>query len=666
MKSLASSVLNIEAGILTDIRLAYPVMGRLLSLDESRLTQLTESRGEGLWTLDLPNLHALLIEGLEEGRLSLKGPLSRAVSKRTKVPRLFSGLWLRVFSRDGCLLEAPDVNAIAFLCQLTKFGKKLFRACSPRRLHAAVGEYHNVERQLRPPTLRWESDELDPDRLSPGLHLRDGLDADLPLFPSEDRGNEELGSLLDKCQRTFDLVVSELGFFEPITQSGKWEAENLGTGFRHGPGAVADRSGLVNKYDFPRWSAKLEEWFPYRDCGTIASDTETQPLNHEVPSKLIAVPKTAKTPRLIAAEPTEHQFCQQWIKNTMVERLQALFGQTFVCFERQDLSQQMALQGSKDGRLATVDLSSASDRLSCWLVERAFRSNQSLLHVLHATRTRYLKDGISGKPEYVKLKKFASQGTAVTFPVQSLVFLCIALGCSIQGDVKWSKIRTLRNRVRVFGDDIIVPTHAYAKLVRVLTCLGLSVNENKSFSKGLFREACGMDAWGGFDVTPCAPQRVLNDGPLSRRAILDISNNLFAKGYWNASRALESALGSHLLRRLPTVGRDSGITGRLSFLGASVDHLPRRWNALLHRTEFRVLGFRTRETRAVFGERFSLLQFFTEAPAGNENWSAGCAKRTKVSDGLQWDPLYGSGNGSRSLPQFVQLPSGIIESVNFQ
>lgn len=514
MKSLASSVLNIEVGLLADARLAYPVMGGLLSRDEGRLTQLSECRGEGLWTLDLPNLDSLLTKGLEEGRLTLEGPLSRAVSKRTKVPRLFAGLWLRVFGKDGCLLSNVDITAIAFLRQLTCIGKRIAGGCSPQRLLDAEEEYHSVERQLQPATLKWEADELDPYGIASNLHLGDGLDAPrTPLFPELSQDNAGLGSLLDKCQKVADLILPELGFFEPISQSEKSEQSGLGTGFKHGPGAVSDRKGCVNKYDMPRWSVKLEEWFPYRDCGTVASDTVTQPLNHELPSELIAVPKTAKGPRLIAAEPTEHMFCQQWTKGEMVKRLRHLFGQSFVCFERQDLSQRMALQGSVDGSLSTVDLSSASDRLSCWVVERVFRSNQSLLHVLHSTRTRYLFSNMSGTRQYIRLKKFASQGTAVTFPVQTLVFLCLALGCSIQGQVKWSKISRLKDRVRVFGDDIILPTHAYAKLVRVLTCLGLQVNENKSFSKGRFREACGMDAYGGYDVTPCKPERVLNDAP---------------------------------------------------------------------------------------------------------------------------------------------------------
>jgi hypothetical protein len=67
------------------------------------------------------------------------------------------------------------------------------------------------------------------------------------------------------------------------------------------------------------------------------------------------------------------------------------------------------------------------------------------------------------------LKKFASQGTAVTFPVMSLVMLFISLGVSLEGKVSWRNIRKLRNKVRVFGDDIIIPNAGYAQLCRVMT-----------------------------------------------------------------------------------------------------------------------------------------------------------------------------------------------------
>jgi hypothetical protein len=553
-----------------------------------------------------------------------------------------------VFDKTGCLKEDADATAIAFLRQIFCLGKKVEVKCSPARLKAAVEEYHAIERELPEPTLGWAYDEFDPSNKLRTVHLRDSLVPDLPLFqwgniPTEGKADPRLGYLLDKCQRVADLITREFGFFEPVTLTGKWESQNRGTGFRHGPGAVADRRGLVNKYEFPRWSAKLEEWFPYRDCGTVAHDTETKPKNHEVASRLISVPKTAKSPRLIAAEPTEHQWCQQVLLRFMVERLDELFGKTFVCFKDQSLSADLALRASADRKLATIDLSSASDRLSCFVVERMLRANPSLLHAIHASRTRYIKDDIlGGTPRYIKLRKFASQGTAVTFPVQSLCFLIVALAVSCKGQPSWSKIAELgrRDQVRVFGDDIIVPTRAYADVTLVLTHLGLKVNMEKSFHAGFFREACGMDAWKGHDVTPVKPRCVTPDGPQSRVAVLDNSNNLFLKGYWNAAQVTESALGSRMLRRLPILGRDCGLTGRISNCGTKVDHLDKRWNANVHRWEYRVYATRTRQERVSFGERFPLLQFFTEAPTGQYDWLSGIGRRAKTSDGLGWDPLY--------------------------
>ncbi len=638
MKSLASIVLNIELGVLKDARAAYPHLGDTFSRDESRLSRLVKDRGMGLFTLDLPHLDSLLIRGLETGSLVLDGPLCHRVSKRIQVPRLFRGLWLLVFDRSGCLKDDVDPSAISFIRQLCAGFKKLEGACSPKRIESAIGDYVNVEHQMRPPSLNWEDDRLG--FWDHGLHLsfEDAVPAPLPLFPDYNSADPGMKHVLDKVQKTFDLILPALGDFEPISASADMESNHTGTGFKHGPGAVADRKGIVNKYDFPRWSSKLEYCFPYRLCATIASDEESIPLNHEVASRLLAVPKTAKAPRLIAAEPTEHMFCQQLTKRLLEERLSKLFGETFICFAKQSLSQRMVVQASIDRSLATVDLRSASDKLSLWCVERMCRSNPSLLALLHSHRTRTIS--YDNGRIFIKMKKFASQGTAVTFPIQTLFFLGVALACSMRGKPTWSKIRKLRSKVRVFGDDIILPSTSYAMLVRTLTILGLEVNMDKSFHKGFFRESCGVDAYKGYDVTPCKPQRVLDVGPQSRRAILDVSNNLFEKGFWNASMALESTLGEFLLRRLPIVGRDCGITGRLSFCGEEFSHLRSRWNSQLHRREFRIHAIRNREDRIVFGERFSLLQYFTEAPSGRLLWRPGVTKRTKVSDGLVWDPLY--------------------------
>jgi hypothetical protein len=248
----------------------------------------------------------------------------------------------------------------------------------------------------------------------------------------------------------------------------------------------------------------------------------------------------------------------------------------------------MVLQASLDGYLATVDLSDASDRLTCWTVERIFRSNASIVSALHAARTRYIRDDISAVPSFLKTKKFASQGTATTFPVMSLVMLCIALGASLEGDVTWRNIWRLRDLVRVFGDDIILPTRGYARLVRAMELLQLKVNTSKSYDTGNFRESCGVDGFKGYDVTPVKPKTLVANSPSEVQSLIDIANNLFRKGMWQASESVLSLLPSRVVSMLEVskVGTD-GMRGLTSFSGSSVLHLDKRWNAALQRVEVR-------------------------------------------------------------------------------
>lgn len=670
MKSLANDLLRIAEGILKDVSLAYPEYGGV-ARDIERLTLLVKTRGLGCFTLDLPNLDSLLTKGLETGRLALDGPLSRGASRRILVPRLFRGLWLRVFSPNSCLLEDPDINSIFFLRQLCCLGKKVEVGCSMERLKSSIQEYYNVEKQIRRPTLCWESDELDPDERAGDLCFSDLL-RDHCWFgesvswdgSSSRSDNLALRELLRDLQSNADGLAESLGSFDAEEFSELIHREGKGIGFRHGPGAVSDRRGEVHKYDFQSWPDKLHKVFPYHSCGTTASSGMVRPRNHEHASRLIAVPKTAKTPRLIAAESTEHQWCQQLLMRFLGERLKGLFGDNFISFENQDLSRAMALRASLDGRLATVDLSSASDRLSLWVVERLFRRNPSLLRALHSVRTRYIRNEIGYGDEFIKLNKFASQGTAVTFPVQTIAFLVMALTsagmrinkrrqCEGEKDIPLRSnicvnrhyanpdIARYVNQVRVFGDDIIIPRHGYVVLNTILTELGLKVNHDKSFHVGLFREACGMDAYKGHCVTPVRPRSISTDGPHTRNALLDFSNNLFKKGLWNAAEVVQSIVGKHpFWRLLPIVGLDVGVVGRSSFCGSNYDHLKRRYNVRLHRYEVRRWTFRSISRRKPTNDLPGVLQWFTEAPLPTNKWEHGIQGRSRTSDGLRWEVPY--------------------------
>nr|QDH89681.1 MAG: RNA-dependent RNA polymerase [Leviviridae sp.] len=654
MKSQESALLHVVRGICKDVLAAYPAIEGL-GLDIERLALYCQTRGLALFTLDLPNLDSLLLSGLESGCLQLSGPLSRRVSKRVKVPRLFSGLWLQVFDRDACLRQDADVTSIFFLRQLCCIGKKLEVACSPDRIRTTLENYHDIEKSIRKPTLQWFSDELDNDNQLESVHLVQALDdtffepENLPLFSMQiEKSEEEIQAkredriLLVRVQQVADLILSRFDFFDPIEYSARLESEGKGTGFKHGPGAVAEKRKQWEKSNFLHWPAKLERLFPYELCGTTAGFLGEKPLNHEVPSTLYCVPKTAKGPRLIAAEPTSHMWCQKCIESFLREQFRKHFGGSFIDLNDQTKSGAMVLQASRDRSLATVDLSDASDRLSCWTVERIFRKHSSLLYHLHAARTRLLKDSISEDQNlFIKLKKFATQGTASTFPVQSFVFLCIALGSCIEGNVTWHKIRGMRTQVRVYGDDIIIPSHGYARLNRIMTALGLKVNVAKSYVNGKFRESCGVDGYDGYDVTPVKPKTIIADSPASCQAVVDTSNNLFNKGLWYASDSLRALLPARLRRGIRIVGiNDAGFSGLTSYSGSDESHLAKRWNSRLHRYEVRVWTLLVRTQERDREGLPALLDFFA-SKHNHEHARIVSEYRDvrKTRDGFLWEPL---------------------------
>jgi hypothetical protein len=294
----------------------------------------------------------------------------------------------------------------------------------------------------------------------------------------------------------------------------------------------------------------------------MPNDERVQPLNHEVPARMICVPKTAKGPRIIAAEPSEHMYVQKLMANWLEEKIETSIMGAFINFRDQSASGKLVIKASLDRDLATIDLSSASDRLSLYVVERMFRSNPSFLKALHASRTRWLRLPTG---ECIELKKFASQGTALTFPVQTLVFFIIAMAVATNGDVSYEGFRKQVNKVRIFGDDIIIPNTGFAEVVDLLHMLNLKVNVEKSFSCGYFRESCGVDAFKGYDITPVKPKTTISDSPASRLAVLDTSNNLFYKGYWYASEQLRHRQRPRRQFAFGVVGKDAGATGYVSY-----------------------------------------------------------------------------------------------------
>lgn len=663
MKSQVNALLHVMSGLCKDVQTAYPAL-KWLDRDLANLTLQCQTRGITLFTLDLLNLDKLLLAGLDTGFLQLSGPFSRRISERVRVPRLFGGLWLKVFDAQACLKPDADETAVLFLRSLCGIGKRILMDCSPSRVQATMENYHDIERELRPPTLGWEFDDSICRSGQPSLHLGDCVDTGwetLPLFAKASKVDayqtEVDRRLLDKVQTVADLIVGSFSPMSPLSLSGELEAQGKGIGFRHGRGAVAERLKNRDKSSFPNWPAKLEKIFPWGLCGSTVGSPLDRPSNHEVASRIMTVPKTAKSPRLIASEPTAHMWCQQLILNWFETQFKSLFEGSFIDLNSQWKSGDMVLKSSLDRLHATVDLSDASDRVTCWTVERIFRRSPDLLNSLHAARTRYFRDNVSDVPSFLKPKKFASQGTAVTFPVMSFVMLCLALGACIDGKVTWQKIRRLRNDVRIYGDDIIIPTDRYARLMRAMVLVQLKVNMAKSYVNGQFRESCGVDGFKGVDVTPVRPTTLVADSPASCQAVVDTSNNLFNKGLWNAAYSTQDLLPRHVQNTLRIVGqRDAGFSGLSSFVGSDERHLRRRWNHRYQRYEVLVWGLRSKQVKRDRDGFSALLDFFASRYSSTEPRVVSRSAEKLVARGShQWEPHNTGGNWTRPDIQDARL-----------
>lgn len=636
MKSYVRAVLGLYRGIFKDISVCLPTV-RGLERDENRLLSTIESRGMRYLTIDMPAYGKHFDKCLATGRLT-PSHIPNFGMRRGGVGHPFlSGLLSRVFDSNGVLLSQPCNLSIFFIRQLCNGAKKIKVDCSEKAREQAHQAYLQQELSLRSPYLSWYSERLD-SHAHRDLHLyrhdeRDGLQSTSSLF-----GEEIDATFCDTVHAIADRVFANFGVFDPEV----WRP-------KHGPGAVADAVGSSYKYDFPTWSARLETVFPsslfaYANYSAWLDDVTTgnTPIEIEVPSVVLSVPKSQKTPRLIAKEPTANMWCQQIIRDYLESNVAKSFLQNCISFRDQSKNQELALESSLTQSHWTVDLSSASDRLSLWLVERLLRRNPSLLDALHASRSQYSRVPVRNGYELLRMKKFAPQGSATTFPLQTIVYAILAIASVIYSrglQVNSKTLFEVSKEVRVFGDDTIIPSDSGGQYVQLLTYCGFLVNYDKTFSEGNFRESCGVEAWNGVDVTPAYITYPYDESrPSSVASTVECSNNFFLKGLWHSAAALESTLPSYVRKNLRRVRPGGGAFGLTSFCGDDVSQLKSRYNHRLQRDEVLALSLTQKVTRSQPGGSGHLLQYFTEKPTPDIHWMSGVDGRASSSVRRRWEP----------------------------
>lgn len=217
------------------------------------------------------------------------------------------------------------------------------------------------------------------------------------------------------------------------------------------------------------------------------------------------VPKSYKTYRGIVIEPVINGMAQMGIGDIMTSRLR----KAGLDLSDQSLNQDLAHFGSITGALATLDLSAASDSIAYELVYHLLPLDWAAL------LARFRSSFITYAGKRIKLEKFSSMGNGFTFPLESLIFWALASACCDSHET-----------ISVYGDDIICPSGKFDEVSELLTVLGFTVNEKKSYSSGPFRESCGSDWYLGFAVRPHYPRSWV-----SGRSLFLLHNFYVRKGY---------------------------------------------------------------------------------------------------------------------------------------
>jgi len=521
--------------------------------DRKTITERVEHEGFSFLTITLANFGSDLQKGLDQGFVD--HDLFVGFKRRGGLPRFLGGFLDRVFDRKtGRLLNDPSVDHIIALRQICLMWSKILLDCAPHRREAAFRRYVECEKEVRNIETAKSDYYRDFDRVSVLLW----------------------GYLLSSV----DLRVYEDG----VTPG-------------HGPGVTADSISGNRKWSQQTWTNRLDKEFPVGDylipSARYYQDLETVNFlepGQELPVKVVAVPKTLKTPRIIAIEPTCMQYVQQGLLRVITEAVEASdSARRLIGWQSSTPNQELACRASRDGSLATLDLKDASDRVSNQHVRRLLRNHGTLRRAVDACRSR--KADVPGHG-VIRLAKFASMGSALTFPFEAMVFLTIvfiAVQKELNRPLTKGDIQSLIGQVRVFGDDIIVPVDYAIPVARELEAFGLRVNAHKSYWTGKFRESCGGEYYDGHDVSIVKVRRVF---PLNRRcareivSTVELRNHLYLRGYWQSAAYLDALLLRHI--PMPRVLSTSPGLGRISFLGYSTD----RMDPEMHRPLVRAAVFR--------------------------------------------------------------------------
>lgn len=262
-------------------------------------------------------------------------------------------------------------------------------------------------------------------------------------------------------------------------------------------------------------------------------------LTHESPhrsepervrgNRFATVPKDCRKRRCIAVEPSLNIAYQLSVGQVIRERLKRI---GIDLDKGQVLHRALAREASSSGIYATLDLSNASDTVSKNLVRLLLPP--MWLAVLESLRSPATQ--VNGR--WYVLEKFSSMGNGFTFELETLLFTALLAGLD-------ERLQPGEN-LFVYGDDIVVDSSFSESAIGVLTWAGFSLNKEKSYASGVFRESCGGDYFDGRAVRPCH----LEEAPSHPTDWFAMANRLYCTAvetYWGGDYELAAQTPTHVV-----------------------------------------------------------------------------------------------------------------------
>jgi len=568
-----------------------------------KLQRRLDSEGISFLTKTLPALGKgldsalMLVQPLNAAKLGFK------TKPNSNLPIFLGELFETVLTPEGFPLQDASTLSIASLRQLCFGFYKLKLPYTSDQEQAVIAKFKETEHDLIN-----KAEYLLNMKVSAGLTL--------DCLTLEQRNDKNLRTI----HRARELLYELFRNFDPTDITP-----------RHGPGAVATKQKLWEKFTWKNVSIRIAEKYPVDEyffvspghlCDGLVDCEIVHIDNKDLPARVILVPKDSRGPRLISCEPVDFQWVQQGLGKAivnLVERHHLTRG--VVNFTDQQPNRLAALLGSLPsahdnfvcdtewdepiGRYATLDLEEASDRVSVGLVRLLFPSR--LVEYLEACRTvaTELPNG-----EILPLQKFAPMGSSLCFPILALtIWAILAAGLTIDEEYSPSTDELLL----VYGDDVIVPAGRAEDAIELLEVFGLKVSRTKSCIKGFFRESCGVDAYKGIDVTPVRFRTLWSSAhsPNSYASYVAYANALLAKKYYITYNVIVEALHD-IYGAIPSSDMRLACPS-LDGVPLRNFHIPSRWNARLQKTQFKVWDITVPTTDHEMDAWSMLLRYLTES-----------------------------------------------------